>query len=206
VTSSSRSRERHRQCPVLLDLRCRRHPQLPPETAPPARPVKLGLLVGCKGAGAASPSCWSPRSGEARSTYSSLHFSITEWGRRPLEDPVQRALATLEAEGWRLRHSLRWRGSGDIDSVAIAPSGIAGAIETKTRTHDGRHLARVREQAGWLSRPRRRCSRNGAPGHVRCSRIGRRTGRARRSRRLDRLVDARRSRRGRGGQCGRSSG
>jgi hypothetical protein len=72
------------------------------------------------------------------------------------EDEVQRALATLQAEGWRLRHSLPWQGQGDIDSVAIAPSGIAVAIETKTRTYDGRHLARVREQAAWLSRRTRR--------------------------------------------------
>jgi hypothetical protein len=78
------------------------------------------------------------------------------------EDAVQRALAPLQAEGWRLRHSLPWQGRGDIDSVAIAPSGIAIAIETKTRTYDGRHLARVREQAGWLSRRRRRWARNGA--------------------------------------------
>ena len=78
------------------------------------------------------------------------------------EDAVQRALAPLQAEGWRLRHSLPWQGRGDIDSVAIAPSGIAIAIETKSRTYDGRHLARVREQAGWLSRRRRRWARNGA--------------------------------------------
>src|SRR5450755_4732554 len=48
------------------------------------------------------------------------------------EDEVQCALAPLEAEGWRLRRSLPWRGRGDIDSVAIAPTGIAIAIETKT--------------------------------------------------------------------------
>jgi Nuclease-related domain len=65
------------------------------------------------------------------------------------EDDVQRALAPLRAEGWRLRHSLPWRGGGDIDSVAISPTGIAVAIETKTRTHDERTLARVREQAAW---------------------------------------------------------
>ena len=78
------------------------------------------------------------------------------------EDAVQRELAPLQAEGWRLRHALPWQGQGDIDSVAIAPSGIAVAIETKTRTYDVRHLARVREQAGWLSRRRRRRARNGA--------------------------------------------
>jgi hypothetical protein len=78
------------------------------------------------------------------------------------EDAVQRALAPLRAEGWRLSHSLPWRGQGDIDSVAIAPNGIAIAIETKTRTYEAHHLARVSEQAGWLSRRRRRWARNGA--------------------------------------------
>ena len=47
------------------------------------------------------------------------------------EDEVQRALAALQAEGWRLRHSLPWQGRGDIDSVAIAPTGVAFVIETK---------------------------------------------------------------------------
>jgi hypothetical protein len=80
------------------------------------------------------------------------------------EEEVQRALAPLQAEGWQLRHSLAWHGQGDIDSVAIAPNGIAIAIETKTRTYDRRHIARVREQAAWLSRRRRRWARNGALG------------------------------------------
>jgi Nuclease-related domain len=80
------------------------------------------------------------------------------------EDDVQRALMPLQAEGWRLRHSLPWQGRGDIDSVAIAPSGIAIAIETKTRTYDASHLAPVSEQAAWLSRRRRRWARSGALG------------------------------------------
>jgi hypothetical protein len=80
------------------------------------------------------------------------------------EDEVQRALAPLQAEGWQLRHSLPWQGRGDIDSVAIAPTGVAVAVETKTRTYDERHLTRVREQAAWLSRRRRRWARNGALG------------------------------------------
>jgi hypothetical protein len=78
------------------------------------------------------------------------------------EDEVHRALAPLQAEGWRLRHSLPWRGRGDIDSLAIAPTGVAYVVETKTRTYDDRHLARVREQATWLSRRRRRWCRRGA--------------------------------------------
>jgi hypothetical protein len=77
------------------------------------------------------------------------------------EDEVQRALAALQADGWRLRHSLPWQGRGDIDSVAIAPTGVAVAIETKSRSYDGRHLARVHEQAAWLSRRRRRWCRHG---------------------------------------------
>jgi hypothetical protein len=82
------------------------------------------------------------------------------------EDDVQRALALLQVEGWRLRHSLPWQGRGDIDSVAISPTGIAVAIETKTRSYDVVHLARVREQVAWLSRRRRRWARNGALGVV----------------------------------------
>ena len=78
------------------------------------------------------------------------------------EDEVQRALTPLQAEGWQLRHSLRWQGRGDIDSVAIAPAGVAVAIETKTRPYDRRHLARVREQAAWLARRRRSWARSGA--------------------------------------------
>jgi hypothetical protein len=77
------------------------------------------------------------------------------------EDEVQRALVPLQAEGWRFRHSLPWQGPGDIDSVAIAPTGVAVAIETKTRSYDVRHLARVDEQAEWLSRRRRRWCRHG---------------------------------------------
>jgi hypothetical protein len=77
------------------------------------------------------------------------------------EDEVRRRLAALEGEGWRMRHSLEWRGRGDIDSLAIAPTALGFAIETKTRTYDGRHLARINEQAAWLSRRRRRWCRRG---------------------------------------------
>ncbi len=80
------------------------------------------------------------------------------------EDEVQRALAPLRAEGWQLRHSLRWQGRGDIDSVAIAPAGVAVVIETKTRTYETRHLARVHDQAAWLALRRRRWARSGALG------------------------------------------
>jgi hypothetical protein len=44
---------------------------------------------------------------------------------------VQRALASLQAEGWRLRHSLPWQSRGDTDSVAIAPTAVGIVIEMK---------------------------------------------------------------------------
>ena len=78
------------------------------------------------------------------------------------EEQVQRALAPLAAEGWRLRHSLSWQGRGDIDSVAIAPTGVAFATETKTRTFDGQHVARALEMADWLRARRRRWCPQGA--------------------------------------------
>jgi len=40
--------------------------------------------------------------------------------------------------------------------------GVSFVVEAKTRTYDDRHLARVREQAAWLSRRRRRWCRRGA--------------------------------------------
>jgi hypothetical protein len=72
------------------------------------------------------------------------------------EDEVRRALEPLREHGWRVLHALRWSGRGDIDSVAIAPSGLGFTIETKTRMYDARHVDRVREQAKWLGRRRRR--------------------------------------------------
>ena len=78
------------------------------------------------------------------------------------EDEVRRALAPLQTDGWRVRHSLNWRGHGDIDSLAIAPTGGGFAIEIKTKAYDHRHLARVHEQAAWMSRRRRRWCRRGA--------------------------------------------
>jgi Holliday junction resolvase-like predicted endonuclease len=72
------------------------------------------------------------------------------------EDEIRRTLAPLEAEGWRLRHSLPWRERGDIDLIAITPSCVAFAIEVKTSRYEDRHLILAREQATWLSRFRRR--------------------------------------------------
>ena len=70
------------------------------------------------------------------------------------ERRVRAELEVLEREGWRIRHSLPWRGGGDIDHVAIAPHGVrlAFAIETKTRTYTPEDLARIAAIARWLSR------------------------------------------------------
>jgi len=79
------------------------------------------------------------------------------------EERVRAELKVLEREGWSIRHSLRWRGGGDIDHVAIAPSavGLAFAIETKTRSYSESDLDRIAAIAQWLGRrrasgPRRR--------------------------------------------------
>jgi hypothetical protein len=80
------------------------------------------------------------------------------------ESDVRRELAALEREGWRLRHSLLWHGQGDIDHIAISPTGLAFVVETKTRTYEPRHLAAVRNQADWLhDRRHRLCPRGALP-------------------------------------------
>lgn len=80
------------------------------------------------------------------------------------EQRVRRELAGLEVEGWRIRHSLRWRGGGDIDHVAVAPSrvGMLFAIETKTRTYAPGDLARIAAIAHWLGRRQAGWCRRGA--------------------------------------------
>jgi hypothetical protein len=127
-----------------------------------AASAMLGLLAA--GAGAATLGGLLLVTGAALGIYARHWLALAGRSRvgARSEDEVQRALARLEAEGWRLRHSLPWRGRGDIDSVAIAPTGVAFAIETKTRPYDERHAARVREQATWLTRRRRRWCKHGA--------------------------------------------
>jgi hypothetical protein len=95
------------------------------------------------------------------------------------EDDVQRALAPLQSEGWRLGHSLRWQGRGDIDSDAIAPNGIVVAIETKrpepmtVATRSGARSGGVALAAPAKMGPQWRPGR-----HVPCSCAGRRARRA----------------------------
>jgi Nuclease-related domain len=80
------------------------------------------------------------------------------------ERQVERALAPLQAEGWRLRHSVPWGRRGDIDHIAIAPRrvGFAFAIETKTKTYRCEHVARAAATARWLASRRRRWCPRGA--------------------------------------------
>ena len=122
----------------------------------------LALLTA--GAGAPTAAAVLLLSGAGLALYARHWLSLAKRSRvgARSEDEVRHALAPLQADGWRLRHSLPWRGRGDIDSLAIAPTGVPFAIETKTRVYDDRHLAQVRQQAAWLSRRRRRWCRRGA--------------------------------------------
>ncbi len=65
------------------------------------------------------------------------------------EAQVRRALGGLEAEGWRLRHSLLWGGRGDIDSVAIAPTGVAFARPKRARSTHATWPAPARPPLGF---------------------------------------------------------
>jgi hypothetical protein len=80
------------------------------------------------------------------------------------EDRVRHELRVLEREGWRIMQSLRWHGGGDIDHVAIGPlkTGVAFAIETKTRSYTPADLERVSDIAGWLAERRRGWCRQAA--------------------------------------------
>jgi hypothetical protein len=78
------------------------------------------------------------------------------------ERRVRGELEALESEGWRVRHSLPWRGGGDIDHVAIAPGSVVFAIETKTRAYASRDLARIVAVVGWLMHRRAAWCRQGA--------------------------------------------
>jgi hypothetical protein len=66
------------------------------------------------------------------------------------EDEVRSTLAPLQTEGWRLRHSLPWRGRGDIDSLALSPSGVGYVVETKRgRTTIAISLGCASRLRGW---------------------------------------------------------
>jgi hypothetical protein len=112
------------------------------------------------------------------------------------EDDVQRALTPLRAEGWRLRHSLPWQGRGDIDSVAISPTGIAVAIDEDQNIR--RSPSRPGARAGGMAvtAPAKMDTQRRPRCHVSRPRAGRRARRARRSGGLDRPLDGCPSRRG----------
>ena len=110
---------------------------------------------------------------------------------------MQRALAPLQAEGWRLRHSLPWQGRGDIDSVAIAPD--RDRRRDRDQDQDVRRApSRSGARAGGVAvtAPAKVGTQRRAWRHVPRSCAGRRARRARRARGLDRPVDACPSRRG----------
>jgi Holliday junction resolvase-like predicted endonuclease len=121
--------------------------------------VIVGFLVASAGAASAGVLLVLVAAGVG--LYARYWFSLARRSRvgARSERLVRRELAALQREGWRVRHSRRWPRGGDIDSVAIAPTGLAVAIETKTRVYEARHLDRVRAQAEWLERRRGRWTR-----------------------------------------------
>jgi Nuclease-related domain len=122
----------------------------------------LGLALA--GAGAATAAAVSLLAAVALGLYARRWLALAGRSRvgARSEAEVRRRLAVLQGEGWRLRHSLPWRGRGDIDLLALAPTRVGFVIETKRRAYDDRHPAPVCDQAAWLSRRRRRWCRRGA--------------------------------------------
>ena len=123
----------------------------------------FGLVIASAGAAALAGLLLlaAVRAGSLRSALAFARWSQSS--RRPLRGRGA-ARARPSPGGGVFGTRCRGRVGGDIDPLAIAPGGIAIAIESKTRTYDPGHLARVREQAAWLSRRRRRWARNGALG------------------------------------------
>lgn len=80
------------------------------------------------------------------------------------EELVRVELRRLEREGWRIRHSLGWRGGGDIDHLAVAPGpgGLVFAIETKTCAYRPQDLVRIAAIADWQSQRRSGGGRHGS--------------------------------------------
>jgi len=102
------------------------------------------------------------------------------------ENAVRAALDTLQAEGWQLRHSLLYRGHGDIDSVAIAPTGMAFAIVNEDANLSRRPPRQDPRDGGMaLPLPLALVPRGRAGGPVRCRRE---EPGARRGRRADRVA------------------
>jgi hypothetical protein len=72
------------------------------------------------------------------------------------EAQVRRVLAGLVSGGWQVRHAVDWKPGGDLDHVALAPTGIGFVIETKTSRYTRSHIVRTVAAARWLARRRRR--------------------------------------------------
>ena len=113
------------------------------------------------------------------------------------EDEVQRALAPLQAEGWRLRHSLTVAGSGRhrLGGDRARPGSPSRSKRRRGRTTPpSRSGARAGGVA--VTAPAKMGTQRRAWRRVPRSRAGRRARRARRGRGLDRPVDPCPSRRG----------
>jgi hypothetical protein len=156
-------------------------------------PARYRTLPGPSGTGGTIEQWQSQPSARARSALGGLlllmavglAFYARHWlslaGRSRVgarsEDEVQRALAPLQAEGWRLRHSLPWQGSGDIDSVAIAPNRSGG--RNRDEDQDLRWASpRAGARAGGVAVPSPPPRRS--RGHLPCTNARRRALRGRR--------------------------
>jgi hypothetical protein len=124
--------------------------------------VLLALVATADGLAAAATLLLLFAVGLAAASCHSLHLAARNRIGAESEIRVRHTLNRLRADGWRIIHGIDWAGHGDIDHVAVAPSGFGFAIETKTRAFDMQHLARTRATAGWLARRRRRWCPGGA--------------------------------------------
>jgi hypothetical protein len=73
------------------------------------------------------------------------------WVGAESERLVAERLRPLEARGWAMRHSIPWRGRGDIDHLVEAPGGPVFAVETKTDRYQPHHLSHAIAAARYLA-------------------------------------------------------
>ena len=119
-----------------------------------ANRAALAALVLVLAAAAASAGYFTLATALAFASCRSLQLAARSGVGAASEALVRRALASLEREGWHVRHSLDWPGRGDLDHVVRAPSGVGFLVETKTMRCERTHLVRVASAARWLSRRR----------------------------------------------------
>ena len=175
--------------------------ELPPQRADPSAPGGTVRDLRRTGEGARAPDPQTRRPRQARTAAARMG---ADHGQAPSQDP--RGLRTLlrqhpPQEGRCVNHGTVAGEPGELKGSRRVREGARGNgapppprlwPTSSTRTYDERHLARVREQAAWLSRRRRRwCRRGAVAGSLhRSSSYGVSAG-AGRARRLDRSTNPR---------------